>query len=156
MLYIPEGYKSSLNLYETQKTIKTIKDFFQNKLSEKLNLYRVTAPMFVMKGSGLNDELSGIEKPISFTFHSGDNLEEAEIVQSLAKWKRYALKKYNFWQGKGLYTDMNAIRADEILDNTHSLYVDQWDWEKRISEDDRNMEYLLETVEDCYLDDKNH
>ena len=123
---IPKNYKSELNLYETQIAIKTVKDFFQTLLAERLHLLRVSAPLFVAPESGLNDNLNGVEKPVTFDIKCEDN-REAEIVQSLAKWKRLALKRYNFTVGNGLYTDMNAIRRDEALDNIHSIYVDQWD-----------------------------
>ena len=125
---IPDGYHSDLNLHDTQVAIKTVKDFFQQTLSQKLNLLRVSAPIFVSPSSGLNDNLNGVERPVSFDIKGQD--ENAEIVHSLAKWKRYALKKYGFAHGEGLYTDMVAIRRDEDLDNIHSVYVDQWDWEK--------------------------
>ena len=129
-------YKSDLDVYETQKAIKFVKDRFENSLSKKLNLLRVTAPLFVLQNSGLNDGLSGKEKPISF--NSNLTSENIEIVHSLAKWKRMALKKYDIHLGKGLYTDMNAIRKDEVTDFTHSIYVDQWDWELSISENNRS------------------
>ena len=129
-------YKSDLDVYETQKAIKFVKDRFENSLSKKLNLLRVTAPLFVLQNSGLNDGLSGKEKPISF--NSNLTSENIEIVHSLAKWKRMALKKYDIHLGKGLYTDMNAIRKDEVTDYIHSIYVDQWDWELSISENNRS------------------
>lgn len=142
----PENYHSDLNLHDTQVAIKTVKDFFQRALTERLNLLRVTAPLFVEPSSGLNDNLNGVERPVSFDIR-GIKGENAEIVHSLAKWKRYALKKYGFSYGEGLYTDMNAIRRDEDdLDNIHSVYVDQWDWEKIISREDRNEAYLKATV----------
>jgi len=148
-LIIPEGYKSELNLYDTQKGIKTVKDFFQNLLSEKLDLLRVSAPLFVEPASGLNDNLNGVERPVSFGIkEQGD--AEAEIVHSLAKWKRYALKKYGFSAGKGLYTDMSAIRRDEETDNIHSIYVDQWDWEKIITKEERTVETLQNVVKGVY------
>ena len=143
---IPDGYHSALNLHDTQIAIKTVKDFFQQTLSQKLNLLRVSAPVFVNPSSGLNDNLNGVERPVSFDIKGQD--ETAEIVHSLAKWKRYALKKYGFAHGEGLYTDMIAIRRDEEVDNLHSIYVDQWDWEKVISAEDRNVEYLKRTVRD--------
>jgi len=128
-IVIPKNYKSQLNLYETQVAIKTVKDFFQGLLAERLHLLRVSAPLFVDPTSGLNDNLNGVERPVNFHIAAqGDR--EAEIVQSLAKWKRYALQKYGFQPGEGLYTDMSAIRQDEETDNIHSIYVDQWDWEK--------------------------
>ena len=148
-LIIPQGYHSELNLHDTQIGIKTVKDFFQNLLSERLNLSRVTAPIFVDPLSGLNDNLNGVERPVSFGIKElGD--KEAEVVHSLAKWKRYALNKYGFSVGEGLYTDMNAIRRDEDTDNIHSIFVDQWDWEKIITKEQRTEEYLKETVKTVY------
>lgn len=141
-------YKSDLDVYETQKAIKFVKDRFENSLSKKLNLLRVTAPLFVLQNSGLNDGLSGKEKPISF--NSNLTSENIEIVHSLAKWKRMALKKYDIHLGKGLYTDMNAIRKDEVTDYIHSIYVDQWDWELSISEKDRSYRYLKQIVKKIY------
>ncbi len=126
-LQIPEGYRSGLDLHETQIAIKTVKDFFQNLLVERLNLLRVSAPLFVDPDTGLNDNLNGVERPVRFDILD-QNGRIGEVVQSLAKWKRYALKEYGFQPGEGLYTDMNAIRRDETTDNIHSLYVDQWDW----------------------------
>jgi len=146
---IPKGYHSKLNLYQTEKAIKLIKDFFQLNIGFELNLQRMTAPIFVIKGTGINDDLNGIEKPVSFQVKDVDG-QTAEVVQSLAKWKRLALGRYNVPLGQGIYTDMNAIRPDESLDNIHSLYVDQWDWEKVISTDQRNIEYLKETVTKIY------
>ena len=145
---IPAGYHADLNLHDTQVAIKTVKDFFQQTLAQKLNLLRVSAPIFVDPKSGLNDNLNGVERPVSFdiTGQAGD----AEIVHSLAKWKRYALKKYGFSHGEGLYTDMVAIRRDEDLDNIHSVYVDQWDWEKIITKEERTRETLEETVKTIY------
>ncbi len=137
-----------VKLRETQVAIKLIKDFFERKLSDKLNLMRVSAPLFVKPESGLNDNLSGVEKAVSFKMRKYN--EDIEIVQSLAKWKRLALKGYGFGIGEGLYTDMDAIRPDEILDPTHSLYVDQWDWEKVIGIENRNKEYLFKTVREIY------
>ena len=129
--FIPEGYKSLLSIYDTQKGISLLKRLFEDNLGARLNLYRVSAPLFVAEDSGLNDNLNGYERPVSFDILHADT--RAEVVQSLAKWKRLALKRYGFWPGKGLYTDMNAIRRDEDeLDNLHSVYVDQWDWEKVI------------------------
>ena len=151
---VPENYKSVLNLYDTQIGIKTVKDFFQNSLAKNLNLLRVTAPLFVKPESGLNDNLNGFERPVSFGIKE-HNDEEAEIVHSLAKWKRYALKKYGFSKGEGLYTDMNAIRRDEDTDNTHSIYVDQWDWEKIIDKEERNIYTLKTTVKSIYKALKN-
>lgn len=144
---VPASYHSDSDLIRTQKNIKFIKDNFERILAKNLDLLRVSAPLFVKKSSGLNDDLSGVEKPVSFMVkETPDSEVEAEIVQSLAKWKRYALGQYDFWVGKGLYTDMNAIRADELPDNTHSIYVDQWDWEKVITAEERNMDYLHEIV----------
>ena len=142
--FIPEGYKSHLDLYQTQNAISLIKKTFQENLSIILKLKRVSAPLFVEPGVGLNDNLNGVERPVSFDMPLvGKN---AEIVQSLAKWKRYALYKYQFFPGNGLYTDMNAIRRDEETDNLHSIYVDQWDWEKVILPEDRNEALLKDTV----------
>ena len=146
---IPKDYHSELNLHDTQIAIKTVKDFFQNLLSQRLNLSRVSAPLFVDPDSGLNDNLNGVERPVTFDIKE-QNGREAEVVQSLAKWKRYALKKYGFSYGEGLYTDMNAIRRDESTDNIHSIFVDQWDWEKIIHKEDRNLDYLKETVRTVY------
>lgn len=148
-LKLPDGYKSELNLYDTQIAIKTVKDFFQTLLAERLHLLRVSAPLFVDPASGMNDNLNGIERPVTFDI-TDLNGKNAEIVQSLAKWKRYALKKYGFHIGEGLYTDMSAIRRDEIVDNIHSIYVDQWDWEKIISKQERDMETLMDTVRTVY------
>lgn len=148
-LVIPANYRSELNLYETQEAIKTIKDFFQQALSEQLTLLRVTAPLFVTPESGLNDNLNGIERPVDFDIKEQDG-KTAEIVQSLAKWKRFALKKYGFHPGEGLYTDMNAIRRDEVADNIHSIFVDQWDWEKIILKEQRNVDTLKEVVRKVY------
>lgn len=144
-IQIPENYQSDKNLYKTQMLIKEIKDFFQINLSNNLNLKRVSAPLFVENSTGLNDDLSGVEEPVKFTLPEANN-EKMEIVHSLAKWKRYALKDYNFAMYEGLYTDMNAIRRCEVPDNTHSFYVDQWDWEKVIEPSDRNVDYLKATV----------
>lgn len=145
--YIPDSYSSHLSLKDTQIAIKKVKDFFEDNLSVQLNLTRVTAPLFVDASSGLNDNLNGIERPVGFDIFSG---EKFEIVHSLAKWKRYALKKYGFCEGEGLYTDMNAIRRDEETDNIHSIFVDQWDWEKIISKDNRTEETLKKTVKQIY------
>jgi len=144
-LTLPPGYQSTLTLDSTQVAIKFIKDVFQQKLAEALNLRRVTAPLFVLAGKGLNDNLSGVERPVSFPIKAMDE-RKAEVVQSLAKWKRLKLGQYRISPGFGIYTDMNAIRADEDLDNLHSLYVDQWDWERTISEEDRNLEFLRMVV----------
>ncbi len=148
-LIIPNDYHSALNLHDTQIGIKTVKDFFQNLLAERLNLLRVSAPLFVDPNSGLNDNLNGVERPVVFGIKE-QNDTEAEIVHSLAKWKRYALDKYGFSHGEGLYTDMSAIRRDETTDNIHSIYVDQWDWEKIISKEERTMDYLHEVVRTVY------
>ena len=156
-LFIPEGYKSSLDLYRTQKAISFIKEQFQRVLSERLRLRRVSAPLFVAESSGLNDNLSGKERPVSFDIPAvGTN---AQVVHSLAKWKRLALKEYHFFVGNGLYTDMNAIRRDEELDNIHSIYVDQWDWEKVISREDRTIDYLVsvgQTIVNVICDTSDH
>ena len=146
---IPNDYQSSLNLYDTQIGIKTVKDFFQSLLSENLNLLRVSAPLFVEPSSGLNDNLNGVERPVTFGIKEQEDAT-AEIVHSLAKWKRYALKKYGFSVGEGLYTDMSAIRRDEETDNIHSIYVDQWDWEKIITIDQRNEDTLKDAVRSVY------
>ena len=148
-LKIPKNYESALSLHDTQVGIKTVKDFFQRLLAERLNLLRVSAPLFVDPASGMNDDLNGIERPVSFGIRE-QNEYEAQVVQSLAKWKRYALKKYGFCEGEGLYTDMSAIRRDEVTDNIHSIYVDQWDWEKIISRQDRNLETLKDVVRTVY------
>ena len=145
-IIIPQGYKSALNLHDTQVAIKTVKDYFQHELTHRLHLLRVTAPLFVQPETGLNDNLNGVEHPVSFELKDQGTKKTAEIVQSLAKWKRQALKDYDFHVGKGLYCDMNAIRRDEELDNLHSVYVDQWDWEKVIRPEDRNLDYLKSTV----------
>ena len=137
---IPKGYKPLLDEYDTQRAIAYIKQTFQSELSSALNLKRVSAPLFVTEASGLNDNLSGTERPVAFDVPAIG--AEAQVVHSLAKWKRLALKRYNFSVGNGLYTDMNAIRRDEELDNFHSIYVDQWDWEKIITRDNRNLDYL--------------
>ncbi len=148
-LIIPEGYESQLNLHDTQIAIKTVKDFFQSLLIKHLNLLRVSAPLFVDPASGMNDNLNGYERPVSFDIKEQDGLC-AEVVHSLAKWKRYALKQYGFSHGEGLYTDMNAIRRDETTDNIHSIFVDQWDWEKIITKEERTLETLKATVRDVY------
>lgn len=140
-------YTSKLSLIETQKGIKKIKDFFQLELAKELNLLRVSAPLFVPSTSGLNDNLNGVERPVSFDLLSGQTVQ---IVHSLAKWKRKALKDYGFSVDEGLYTDMNAIRRDEVLSNIHSIYVDQWDWEKIITEENRNTTYLYHVVSKIY------
>lgn len=147
-LIIPEGYSSVLNIRDTERAIKQIKDLFETELSKSLNLERVSAPLFVTPKSGMNDNLSGTERAVSFDIpFCGVN---AEIVHSLAKWKRSALARYEFRHSEGLYTDMNAIRRDEVLDNLHSIYVDQWDWELVIDKSDRNVEVLKEIVNKIY------
>ena len=147
-LVIPERYETSLGVIETQQAIKDLKDFFENRLGDMLKLTRVSSPLFVLPETGTNDNLNGVEKPVSFQVpHLRKN---AEIVHSLAKWKRMALKKYGFSVGTGLYTDMNAIRKDEELDNLHSLYVDQWDWELIINKEDRTIETLKKVVRALY------
>ena len=148
-LKIPKNYQSALDLHDTQVGIKTVKDFFQGMLSTRLNLQRVTAPLFVTPESGLNDNLNGVERPVAFDILN-ENERPAEIVHSLAKWKRYALKKYGFNVGEGLYTDMNAVRRDEVPDNIHSIFVDQWDWEKVINKEDRNLDFFKEAVRNVY------
>lgn len=148
-LIIPENYKSELDLHDTQVAIKTVKDFFQGLLAQRLNLLRVSAPLFVDPATGLNDNLNGYERPVAFGIRE-QNEKEAEVVHSLAKWKRYALQKYGFHTGEGLYTDMNAIRRDEDTDNIHSIFVDQWDWEKIIERSDRHLDFLKETVKTVY------
>ena len=148
-LILPENYRPALELYDTQVAIKMVKDYFQQALTTRLKLLRVTAPLFVDPHSGLNDNLNGVERPVSFDIKEQDGAE-AEIVHSLAKWKRYALKKYGFAHGKGLYTDMNAIRRDEETDNIHSIYVDQWDWEKIITKEERTVDYLKSVVRNVY------
>lgn len=143
-LIIPKNYTAKLSLRETQRAIKLIKDTFQLKLAKALNLERITAPLVVMDGSGINDNLNGVERIVKFDLKEMDGT--AEIVQSLAKWKRMALYKYSYEVGEGIYTDMNAIRRDDFVDNTHSVYHDQWDWEKIIARQDRTMDYLKDTV----------
>ena len=144
-LFIPENYKASLDVYTTQKAISFIKQTFQARLATALNLKRVSAPLFVTENSGLNDNLNGTERPVSFDIPAVG--ESGQVVHSLAKWKRLALKEYNFFVGNGLYTDMNAIRRDEELDNIHSIYVDQWDWEKVITREQRTLDYLIDIAE---------
>lgn len=147
-LIIPQNYDPKLSIRETETAIKQVKDFFQCELAKALHLTRVSAPLFVHSDSGLNDNLNGTERPVSFDVQeTGDTME---IVHSLAKWKRFALKRYGFEPGQGIYTDMNAIRRDEKTDNLHSIYVDQWDWEKVIQFQDRNTETLQKTVEKIY------
>lgn len=147
--FIPENYQPYLDIRDTEAAIKFIKDYFEDLLAKELNLQRVSAPLFVLSQSGLNDELSGVEKPITFQIKS--TRQQVEIVQSLAKWKRMALKEYGFISGEGLYTDMNAIRCEEaVLDNLHSVYVDQWDWERIIAEQERNLDVLKYIVKKIY------
>ena len=153
-LIIPEGYTPEIDYMESQRAIKKIKDFFQQELAYGLKLRRVSAPLFVAPETGLNDNLNGVERTVSFTVKDMDE-KEVEVVQSLAKWKRMALGRYNFKPGTGLYTDMNAIRRDEELDNLHSIYVDQWDWEKAINKEDRTQEYLHQVVTRLYIALKN-
>jgi len=149
-LFLDENYESKLSLRETEKAIKMIKDFFQNNLAAQLNLQRVSAPLFTRKGTGVNDDLNGLEAKASFKIKD-DDYSEAECVFSLAKWKRMVLADYGFGHGEGLYTDMNAIRPDEeSLDNLHSIYVDQWDWERVISDEERNLDFLKEIVGKIY------
>lgn len=149
-LVVPKGYVNILhNAETTQKGIKLVKDMFQSNLSAQLVLLRVTAPMIVLKGTGINDDLNGIERPVTFPIKDM-NEQNAEVVHSLAKWKRLKLGELGIESGRGIYTDMNAIRPDEVLDNLHSIYVDQWDWEKVIDESDRNLEFLKSTVKRIY------
>ena len=148
-LIIPEDYKQTLTPETTEQAIRMLKTNFQDKLAKALKLRRVTAPLFVLSGTGINDDLNGIERPVRFPIHCmGERM--AEVVQSLAKWKRMKLAAYRIPAGYGLYTDMNAIRGDEDLDNLHSLYVDQWDWERSIRPADRNLDYLKKTVRNIY------
>ena len=143
-LTLPQGYESLLSIYETQKAIDLLKRLFADKLSGALRLHRVSAPLFVAASSGLNDDLNGVERAVAFDVNGVEG--DAVVVHSLAKWKRMALKRYQFRAGEGLYTDMNAIRRDEELDSLHSAYVDQWDWEKIITREERNLDYLKQTV----------
>ena len=145
-LTIPSGYKMPLSNNELQRAIELIHEDFQRNLTLRLNLHRVSAPLFVDGRTGLNDDLNGVERPVSFDIP--DVGTEGQVVHSLAKWKRLALKRYEFPQGMGLFTDMNAIRRDEVVDNLHSIYVDQWDWEKHIGMEDRSLQYLKDTVLD--------
>jgi len=147
--FLPQGYKPVLNLYTTEQAIMRIKDYFQLNLALELDLKRMTAPIFVLKGTGVNDDLNGIERPVSFKIKDLQD-QEAEVVQSLAKWKRMALADYKIPVGSGIYTDMNAIRADDVLDNLHSLYVDQWDWEKIITAEERTLAFLQKVVQTIY------
>lgn len=146
---IPEKYDAKYGIMETEKAIKDTKDFFERELAQALNLTRISAPLFVKKDTGLNDNLNGVERPVAFDMKAIPE-ETIEIVHSLAKWKRLALKRYGVPVGEGIYTDMNAIRRDEDLDNTHSIYVDQWDWEKVIDKENRNFDFLKETVEKIF------
>lgn len=148
-LIIPPGYRPVLSTRAVEDAIKDIKDFFERQLAAALNLQRVTAPLFVRSGTGINDDLNGVEQPVRFRVKQNDNCE-VEIVQSLAKWKRLALRRYGYAPGEGLYTDMNAVRPDEVLDNLHSIYVDQWDWEKIILPSQRTVETLREAVNAIY------
>jgi len=148
-LTLPQGYHSLLGKYETEQGIKAIKEFFQQNLSTGLRLRRVTGPLFVQRGLGINDDLNGVERPVTFPIKDMDDVK-AEVVHSLAKWKRLTLAQQNVPNGYGIYTDMNAIRADEELDNLHSLYVDQWDWERVIGPEDRTIEFLKKTVKNIY------
>lgn len=145
----PAGYKALLNLSQTEMGIKKIKDFFQQNLSSELRLRRVTAPLFVLKGMGINDDLNGTERAVTFPIKDLDDAK-AEIVHSLAKWKRLTLADYQIEKGYGIYTDMNAIRSDEELGNLHSLYVDQWDWERVMGAEERNVDFLKEIVRRIY------
>ena len=163
-IFIPKGYKSPQTIKETEIAIKEVKDYFEHALSVALNLTRVSAPLFVKPESGLNDNLNGVERPVSFGIREQDDAK-VEIVHSLAKWKRLALKEYGFEKGEGLYTDMMAIRRDEETDNIHSIYVDQWDWEKIIDKEERNLGTLKEAVfhiyraikqTECYMCGKYH
>ena len=147
-LIIPKNYKTSLGVLQTQEAIKDLKDYFEDRLSEELRLTRVSSPLFVLPETGINDNLNGVECPVGFQIPAVN--KKAEVVHSLAKWKRMALKKYGFRTGRGLYTDMNAIRKDEELDNLHSVYVDQWDWELIIEKEDRTIDKLKDTVEKIY------
>jgi aspartate--ammonia ligase len=153
-LNIPEGYKASIDIKETEIGIKYCKDFFERELAKQLNLTRVSAPLFVKPETGLNDNLNGVERPVSFGLKE-QNDAQVEIVHSLAKWKRLALKRYGFQKGEGLYTDMSAIRRDEDTDNIHSIYVDQWDWEKIIDKSERNLDTLKDIVRKVYAALKN-
>ncbi|NJD04486.1 MAG: aspartate--ammonia ligase [Ruminiclostridium sp.] len=153
-LIIPDSYIPTLTVIETENAIKLLKDHFEQELAKELNISRVSAPLFVRPETGLNDNLNGVERAVAFDVKGIDSAS-VEIVQSLAKWKRMALKKYGFKTGEGLYTDMNAIRRDEDLDNLHSVYVDQWDWEKVLDRLDRNLEYLKSTVRKIFRAIKN-
>ena len=155
-LIIPEGYASVLSLRETERAIKAVKDIFERSLAERLNLERITAPLFVEKASGLNDDVNGVERKVEFGLKEAD--ARCEIVQSLAKWKRMALYRYGFLPGEGLYTDMNAIRRDDDMDNLHSVFVDQWDWERVITSKERNLDFLkmiVQRIVDAVVDTHN-
>jgi len=149
MRYFPDGYKPLLSVRETERAIKLVKDTFERELSGALRLSRVTSPIFVKAGSGINDDLNGVERPVSFQIGKMGN-EQMEIVQSLAKWKRMALSDLGYQPGYGIYTDMNALRPDDDIDETHSIYVDQWDWEKVMGEGDRNISFLKSVVKEIY------
>ncbi|MFW6170301.1 MAG: aspartate--ammonia ligase [Planctomycetota bacterium] len=149
MLRLPKQYEPTMDIRRRERAIKDIKDFFEKQLADALGLYRVTAPLFVRGGSGINDDLNGVEEPVRFSVKENGNAP-MEIVQSLAKWKRLALKEYEFEVGEGLYTDMNAIRPDETIDELHSIYVDQWDWEKIIAPEQRDLRTLRNAVEAIY------
>ncbi len=156
-LIIPEGYTSVLDLRETERAIKSVKDIFERSLAERLNLERITAPLFVTKDSGINDDLNGVERKVEFKVKEAENAV-CEIVQSLAKWKRMALYRYGFKTDEGLYTDMNAIRRDDDMDNLHSVFVDQWDWERVISVEERNIDFLkmiVQRIVDAVIDTHN-
>jgi len=148
-LILPDNYRNLLDVNETERAIELVKDTFQHNLAAELKLRRITAPLFVLKGKGINDDLNGVEHKVSFPIKDLKG-SEAEVVNSLAKWKRMALAEHNIREGYGIYTDMNAIRPDEVLDNIHSLYVDQWDWESVMREDERNLMYLQFIVEKIY------
>ena len=148
-LILPKDYHPSLTIRDTEAAIVFIRENFQDKIADKLNLQRMSAPMFVEKSTGLNDNLNGIERPVAFDMKAMPD-DTIEVVHSLAKWKRLALKRYGFGMHEGLYTNMNAIRRDEDLDNFHSIYVDQWDWEKIIAKEERNIETLKTTVKQIF------
>jgi len=146
---IPKGYTSKLTIRETERGIKAIKDHFEQSLARRLSLNRISAPLFVFRETGLNDDLNGVERPVRFSVKNAND-REVDVVHSLAKWKRVALQKYGYTHGEGIYTDMNAIRRDDDLDNTHSIYVDQWDWERIISREERNLATLQATVQEIF------
>ena len=147
VLILKDSYNSTLSLRDTQKAIKLVRDTFEDNLAAALNLDRISAPLFVTEKSGINDDLNGVERAVSFDIKNMPEAGKAVIVHSLAKWKRLALYEYRFSEGEGLYTDMNAIRRDEEFDNLHSIYVDQWDWERVISREERNVEFLKNIVD---------